>query len=71
MSSPKQIDTLTAKMRPIDPDLAADFSHAMYAANKLAERASALRSAAWRSYREVMELPEPSPTKRNSKGGLR
>jgi hypothetical protein len=71
MSIPMQIDTLTAKMMPIDPDLAADFSHAMYAANKLADRASALRSAAWRSYRQVMALPEPSPTKRKSKGGVR
>lgn len=71
MSSPKQIDTLTAKMMLIDPERAADFSHAMYAANEMAKRASELRLSAWRSYRDVLELPEPSPTKRKSKGGVR
>lgn len=71
MSSPKQIDTLTAKMMLIDPERAADFSHAMYSANEMAKRAGELRRWAWRSYRDVLELPEPSPTKRKSKGGVR
>lgn len=71
MSSPKQIDTLTAKMMLIDPERAADFSHAMYAANEMAKRAGELRLSAWRSYRDVLELSEPSPTKRKSKGGVR
>lgn len=71
MSSPEQIDTLAAKMMLIDPERAADFSHAMYAANEMAKRASELRLSAWRSYRDVLELPKPSPTKRKSKGGVR
>jgi len=70
MSSPKQIDTLTAKMMLIDPERAADFSHAMYAANEMAKRASELRISAWRLYRDVLELPEPIPTKKKQKGGV-
>lgn len=71
MSTPKQIDTITARMMVIDPDRAADFSHAMYRANDLARRAAELRRGAWRLRREVFGLPEPLPGKKKPKGGVR
>jgi len=71
MSTSKQIDTITAKMMLVDPDRAADFSHAMYWANELAKRAANLRRNAWQSYREVLNLPPPDAAKRKPKGGAR
>lgn len=71
MSTPKQIDTITATMMLVDPDRAADFSHAMYRANEFAKRAADLRRSAWSLRREVLGLPEPSTTRRKQKGGAR
>lgn len=71
MSTPRQIDTITAKMMLADPDRAADFSHAMYRANEFAKRAGDLRRSAWQLYREVMNLPAPGATRRKPKGDSR
>lgn len=71
MSTPKQIDTITAKMMLVDPDRAADFSHAMYRANEFAKRAGDLRRSAWQLYRDALDLPPPGTTRRKPKGGAR
>lgn len=71
MSTPKQIDTITARMMVIDPDRAADFSDAMYKANNLARRAAELRRGAWRLRREVFGLPKLLPGIKKPKGGVR
>ncbi len=60
MSTTKQIESCTNRLALVDHESAADFSAAMYEANRLARRAFQLRQSAWELYRTTLGLPAKS-----------
>lgn len=60
MSTSKQIESCTNRLVLVDHESAADFSAAMYEANRLARRAFQLRTSAWALYRTTLGLPPKS-----------
>lgn len=62
MSTTKQIESCTNRLALVDHEIAADFSAAMYEANRLARRAFQLRQSAWALYRTTLGLPPRSDT---------